>query len=217
MDRLEYASANRAQYEDWAGELFHSPYPDEVRVVWAVLSAHQTFDHSVASLAAALAATSMIDCAERLFNVGCLAPANRAGWIWPILQGEVDLPTWSYWEWRRVFKIAGLGYCKLSFACCLIDPFASDVVCLDTHVLRVYGVTDKPAIARVYRQLDEYVKIEKLLVEEAVTVGLDPFPYQWAVWCWQRARTQQRPPDSHDHLWRAPNVKQLPLFNLGET
>ena len=159
------------------------------------------------------------DIANALDTAGVLAPRHKAAYIWAARVAVEDgrpLPAVDYREYREAVKWSGLGYCKLSFAACLIDPFGSDILCLDTHMLQVYlGYRPSPReVHRLYRNISDYSYIESIVVLEADEVGLPPFAYQWAVWCWKRAKIDLLPPDSHDFLWAGGRRQyQLPLFS----
>jgi len=157
----------------------------------------------------------VVEIAEALNAAGVFAPFNKAGYIAEYRRLQ-PMPSMPFREYRRDTKLAGLGYCKLSFACCLIDPLNADVVCLDTHILQVY-MGHRPSereVARVYNQLSTYERIEGQLLAEAGQVGLPPFAHQWAVWDWKRARVDHKPPLDHSFLWRGGQSQcQLPLFS----
>ena len=139
------------------------------------------------------------------------ASYQKAGLIMQLRDAvyEVGIPTGDYRHWRRTHKLPGLGYCKLSFGTSLIDPLGTNVVCLDVHVTRAYWPTATASdVRRIYRRLDEYERIETLLLDEAERAEMPPFAYQWAVWDWQRGGA-----DDHAFLWQLEPVGvQMPLF-----
>ena len=214
MNRQEYAAHNRAKYIDWAGAVADSPLTIVERLEFAVVSAHTPMRAAVAGWRAARMCIHMEDVAEALYQAGVVAPYNKAAYI-DRLREEQPVPTWPYRSYRREVKLPGLGFCKLSFGCCLVDPLGSDVVCLDTHILQVLWERRPTAaeVRRVYTNLFQYETFERVLVREAEEVGLPYFPYQWAVWDWKRAKYDHLPVSNHSFLWANPSDIQLPLFS----
>lgn len=220
MDRLEYAERNKQRYLDWCAGVESSPFDDIDKLEFAIISAHTLFDKSIDGFLATRNLDNVTDIGNALYNTGVIAPGNKAAYIVglrdDVLECRIDIPSLSFREYRKSHKIAGLGYCKLSFGCCLINPMESDVVCLDTHILQVYmGRRPTPnEINRHYQTLGLYVGIEDMLIGEAEQIGLPAFAYQWAVWDWKRAKVDHKPPSDHSFLWQGgQTIKQLPLFS----
>ena len=215
MDRLDYAHANRQRYLDWAGAVADSDLTISDRLEFAIISAHTQMASAIAGWHASRGVVELEEIAEVLNGAGVLAPGNKAAWIVGVRRTQ-PCPSFPYQEYRRTNHIPGLGYCKLSFGCCLISPLNSDVVCLDTHILQVYmgrrsGERD---VRKCYTCLAHYEYIEGQLLAEAREANLPPFVYQWAVWDWKRARVDHKPPLDHSFLWRGGETQyQLPLFS----
>ena len=53
---------------------------------------------------------------------------------------------WREWRNRLAKKTLGLGKAKTSFAIEMLYPLEAQVVCLDTHLLQVYGIKIKQAL-----------------------------------------------------------------------
>ena len=53
---------------------------------------------------------------------------------------------WSEWRDRLAKKTLGLGKAKTSFAIEMLYPLEAQVVCMDTHLLQVYGIKIKQAL-----------------------------------------------------------------------
>jgi len=215
MDRLEYATVNHQKYLDWLGAVSESPWTVCDRLEFAIISAHTPMAKAILAWQATRGVDGVVNLAELLYAIGVVAPYNKAGYI-ASLRREQPFPSWPYRDYRRDIKIPGLGLCKLSFGCCLIDPFNSDVVCLDTHILQVYlgRRPTKSEVGVIYRNPRRYQEIEDVLTGEANQSGLPPFGYQWAIWDWKRARVDMLPPLDHSFLWRGgPRQYQLPLFS----
>lgn len=220
MDRMEYADQRRDQYLDWCYQIEQSPYDWRDKLEWAIISAHTKFEPSINGFMATRGIESLDGIAEALAWHSVIGPRNKAAYIMDLREAldgeELPIPHPDYAWLREHVKYPGLGHCKLSFACCLIDPFASNVVCLDTHILQVY-LGRKPGaqeVARHYRSLGVYTTTESRLLAEADELGLPPFAYQWATWDWKRAKLDHIPPENHSFLWRSGRDSyQMPLFS----
>lgn len=219
MDRLEYAAAHRQQYLDWCGAVERSPYSALDKLEFAIISAHCPMAAAISGWENSRSLIEIDDIANALDAAGVIAPRHKAAYIWAARTAVADgrpLPHPDYREYRETVKWNGLGYCKLSFAACLIDPLGSDIICLDTHMLQVYWGW-RPTVREVntlYRNISDYSYIESLVVLEAAEVGLPPFAYQWAVWDWKRAKVDLIPPNPHDFLWKGGRrEQQLALFS----
>jgi hypothetical protein len=53
---------------------------------------------------------------------------------------------WREWRNRLAKKTLGLGKAKTSFAIEMLYPLEAQVVCMDTHLLQVYGIKIKQAL-----------------------------------------------------------------------
>jgi thermostable 8-oxoguanine DNA glycosylase len=56
---------------------------------------------------------------------------------------RADDETWTQWRDRLIKRVSGLGLAKVSFALEMSFPQDCGVVCLDTHILRVFGMDNK--------------------------------------------------------------------------
>ena len=220
MDRLTFAYSHRERYLDWAGQVSTGPWSVADRVEWAVISAHTPFAASVDGWRKTRGLVELEDMAEALAWAGVVGPAKKAAWCLTVraglVSGEIPPPTAPFAAWRKGVKIAGLGWCKQSFAACLVEPLTADIICLDTHMIQaVYERRPtQREIGAVHANNFRYAAIESRLLHEAQEIGVLPFPYQWAVWDWTRARTMRVPPSDHSFLWRGgATAQQLPLFS----
>jgi len=211
-DRKEYAHAHRQRYLDWCGEILLSPYSPLDKAEFAILSAHTPFESSVRAFERSRGLSRLSDIAETLYQSGVIAPFNKAAYIVALREvtSTHPLPYHDYREYRRYVKLSGLGYSKQSFASCLIDPFGSNVVCLDTHMLALYAPTRKQST--VLGSLRNYESVEAVVMDEARECSLPPFTYQWAVWDWRRLTSTLSSPEAHRFLWRDHRKAQLGLI-----
>ena len=216
---MAYAHRNRQRYLDWAGGVAASPFDTCDMMEWAVITAHTPFSVSIVGFEATRGVSDVVEYATKLQVAGVLAAGNKAARCLrgrELLQaGAVPLPSHDYREWRRTYKLPGLGLCKASFFACLVAPLDADIVCLDTHMLQALtgGMPTAREVRRIYGNRADYEYWESVLVLEADAVGLPAFPYQWAVWDHQRARVRHVPPTDHSFLWPGgASQHQLPLF-----
>ena len=219
MKRLEYADANRCRYYNYVRNVRESPYTDLDKMEFALISAHTPMDAAINGwLGTRDERLEMDEYANKLNDCGVLASFNKTAYVWGIralIHQGAPYPDGTT-NHRQTVKFPGLGYCKSSFAACLIAPLTSRVVCLDTHMLQVLlgRKPDAQEINRIYRRLDEYEYLESILEVEAYEVDMPLFAYQWAVWDWQRLQTARKPTENHSFLWESGrSTYQLPLFS----
>lgn len=68
-----------------------------------------------------------------------------------------DGENWAEFRKRLMDRCLGLGYAKTAFAIELCYPLDSEVACLDTHMLQLYGATSTPApSASRYKELEKH-------------------------------------------------------------
>lgn len=88
-------------------------------------------------------------------------------------------------QWRDRTNIRGLGLAKISFAAALLDPMASDCVCLDRHMTRWFtGSVTRTPNPRIYR------RYEIALAKIGRVYGISGFLTQWVVWDWLRGKEE---------------------------
>ncbi len=80
--------------------------------------------------------------AERLWLFKWLFWENPDWWK------KQENESWAACRERITGRCPGLGRAKASFALELCYPLEAEVVCLDVHMLRLYGLSDKPAISQ---------------------------------------------------------------------
>ncbi len=214
MDRMDFAQANRERYLDWIGNVERGPFSALDRLEFAIISAHTPMEKAIRGWLASRNAATMDEVAVALNANSVIAPFNKAAYIDRNRESGI-LPSPDYQQFRRDVKLPGLGYCKQSFAACLIDPFGADVLCLDVHMIHCIMADPTPSeIGKAYRKLSEYEALEAPLLAEAEAVGLPAFAYQWATWDYTRCVRQGSVPESHSFLWSWDNARfQLPLFS----
>lgn len=208
--RQTWADTNRSRYTEWLHRVYDSPYSPQDKLEFALVSAHTPMSAAIAGWQATRNVWTIAELTVRLSANSVLAPRKKARWILELRTLRPDIQP-DYKDYRREHKLPGLGYCKISFAACLIDPLGSNVLCLDTHMLWAVGC-DKPASAQ--RHLASYEAIESTLCAEAEKLDMPPFAYQWAVWDLTRAVRQGNRPESHSFLWDTNDTAfKLPLFS----
>lgn len=125
------------------------------RFLFAFMSVHTTWRSNVSGYEAIcefqLWRHSREELLRRLKAGRCGLYNNRARYIWQFSQSfwaapeayyrEKDEP-WHYYRNRLENNILGLGLAKTSFALEMAFPLECQVVCLDVHMLRLYGQTN---------------------------------------------------------------------------
>lgn len=129
----------------------------------------------------------------RLVQSGVGLHNNRTRWIgdfanlfWADPRSFLRGPRegWPAYRDRLEERIVGLGPAKVSFALELAYPLEAEVVCLDVHMLRMYGVTDQAKV-----RVHQYEAIEHDWVSRARAAGLPSFVVKQVAW----DRLQGRP------------------------
>lgn len=90
-----------------------------------------------------------------------------------------------------VSSLYGLGNAKVSFALEMCHPLDAQVVCLDTHMLQLYGYTDGPRRARAGSDPVMYARMEEHWVNFCNELRIPPVIAR-AIW-WDK---KQQQPDS---------------------
>ena len=190
-----YIKENQVKYRAWMVEVSQSSYSPLDMAEFAIVSAGCGMERAIMGFTATRGVEGMLEVADTLDISGVFSPYNKASYIDRLRNDGHVLPHPGYREFRRENKLPGLGWAKVSFAACLADPFGSDIVCLDTHMLQMYGIEVKNH-PRYFKSLRMYEEIEEVLLRDADTLGVEPFLYQWAAWDWKRGQAHP-----HGFLW----------------
>ncbi len=111
---------------------------------------------------------------------------NRAAWIGKFSDDYWASPerfrrqvreSWPAYRSRLESVITGLGPAKVSFALELASPLDAEVLCLDVHMLRLYGVRDPSKL-----KAGQYERLEADWVARARAVELPPFIIKQMHW-----------------------------------
>lgn len=122
----------------------------------------------------------------RLVRSGVGLHNNRANWIdqfardyWAAPRNFRRQPreSWSGYRDRLEARILGLGPAKVSFALELAFPLEAEVLCLDVHMLRMYGVKDQSKV-----KVNMYERFEHDWIGRARAAELPSFIVKQAHW-----------------------------------
>lgn len=147
------APADLAGYRDyWRSVLPTGPHGVWLRWVFAYMSIHTTWERNVAgyrAVAALGSSFSRTQLAGAIAGAGVGLLRNRTEGLWRLRQELGAHPArWQpaadpgrHREQRDELarQAYGIGLTKVSFAFELCAPLACGVVCLDTHLLQLYG------------------------------------------------------------------------------
>jgi thermostable 8-oxoguanine DNA glycosylase len=115
---------------------------------------------------------------------------KRTEYMWEFTRFFWDHPAWfaksGHETWREYCarlraSAPGIGQAKGSFIVELMHPLRADVVCVDTHVLQLYGYTPKVINERGVRDKD-MVAIEDHWTQEARKRNIPPVLGRWIFW-----------------------------------
>jgi hypothetical protein len=133
---------------------------------------------------------------DRLVVSGVGLHNNRARWIdqfsdcfWsdPGAFRRGPREAWNVYRDRLEGKILGLGPAKVSFALELAFPLEAEVLCLDVHMLRLYGVKDQSKL-----KVGQYERFEHDWVSRARAAELPSYIVKQVHWDALQGRPDSR-------------------------
>ena len=93
-----------------------------------------------------------------------------------IIQPQYE-DNWQSWRNRLVKQFYGIGLAKVSFSMEMCYPLECGVVCLDTHMLRMYGVDPKKGCSK-----QKYEEIERHWVDICMDMGYPSAMVRHILW-----------------------------------
>lgn len=165
---FDFGNHDAVRYVEYWGDI--APRTSEEvfkRFLFAFCSVHTTWECNVAGYQA-IKDLSWIGneraLREKLRASGAGLHNHRAKWISAFADAYWDHPRlwtrrarepWAVYRDRLVAGITGLGKAKVSFALEMAYPLEAEVLCLDVHMLRMYGVKDQSKV-----RVGEYERYE---------------------------------------------------------
>ncbi len=186
----DYSNSDATRYVDyWAGLEAKTDAQLFRRFLFAYMSVHTTWESNVNGFKAISDYEawkgSHSGLRTRLVRSGVGLHNNRAKWIdefsdtfWLDPSAYRRRPREAWFEYRDRLEqaIVGLGPAKVSFALELAFPLSADVLCLDVHMLRLYGKKDQNL------KKGEYRAYESDWVSRARAVELPPYIVKQIHW-----------------------------------
>lgn len=167
------------------------------RFLFAYCSVHTTWEGNVSGYSAIKDYQAWRDSRsglrDRLVRSGVGLHNNRAEWIGAFSDAFWSAPSeyrrkvrepWHAYRGRLEQGITGLGPAKTSFALELAFPLEAEVLCLDVHMLRLYGVKDQRKL-----RVGQYEQLEADWVARARAAELPSYIVKQIHW----DRLQGRP------------------------
>lgn len=99
---------------------------------------------------------------------------------------QPDKP-WTDWREARLAEIYGIGRAKVSFALEMCFPTECRVVCLDTHIQQLYGLSPNSALSRGF-----YEEIESHWLEVCRAMSYPPAIVRHILWDRRQGKTDTR-------------------------
>lgn len=176
----------------------HREYAD--RWTFAVTSIVNTWENNcrahefVAALGHPLTAVGREGLEQKLQESRCGVHERRARSLWEFGEGFWRKPSDYYprpgesllaFRDRLVGQVYGIGPAKLSFVIEMLKPLSCEVICVDRHMLNLYGFEKETSTS-----LDTYKTIEGHWVSACRREGL-PAPLARHVW-WDQRQTPVR-------------------------
>lgn len=185
-----YSNSDAVRYVDyWDGLTARTDAQLFRRFLFAYCSVHTTWEGNVSGFRAITDFNAWRGSREGLRT--CLVQSgvglhnNRSKWIDKFSDHFWDDPgyyrrgpreAWSVYRDRLESKIVGLGPAKVSFALELAYPLEAEVLCLDVHMLRLYGKKDQSL------KKGEYERYEYDWIARSRAVGLPPYIVKQIHW-----------------------------------
>lgn len=139
------------------------------KFLFAYMSVHTTWESNVNGYAALRDYKRWLGDRDGLrsliVRVGAGLHNNRAAWIDAFSERFWAAPDWWFRGHRESWgvyrdrlekEVVGLGPAKVSFALELAFPLEAEVLCLDVHMLRLYGVKDQSKMKKGQYQVLEH-------------------------------------------------------------
>jgi thermostable 8-oxoguanine DNA glycosylase len=136
---------------------------------------------------------------QKLIDSKCGLHNMRTKYIWDFATDFIDSPseyhrkqeeTWAEFRNRLVAKCKGIGMAKVSFTLEMCFPDEAEVVCLDTHMLQLYGISNRIKFdGNAGRKI--YTAHEDDWIDRSRTSGASPYIARQIYW-----DQKQNQPDS---------------------
>jgi hypothetical protein len=169
------------------------------RFLFAFCSVHTTWEGNISGYKAIEEHEAWRDdhagLRTRLIKSGVGLHNNRSRWIGDFAVRFWAEPncfkrglreSWSCYRDRLEAEIVGLGPAKVSFALELAYPLEAQVLCLDVHMLRLYGKKDQTM------RKNEYQVYEADWVGRSQAVGLPPYIVKQIYWDTRQGKVDSR-------------------------
>jgi hypothetical protein len=198
---MNYRNCDAVRYVDyWDGLTARTPGALFQRFLFAYCSVHTTWESNVKGYQAIrdyhLWLESHQGLRTRLITAGTGLHNNRARWIgefgaqyWadPKAFTRGARESWSVYRDRLEGRITGLGPAKVSFALELAYPLEAEVLCLDVHMLRLYGENNQSKVTPI-----KYAVMEADWVGRSRAAGLPPYIIKQIHWDTVQGRPDSR-------------------------
>ena len=187
----DYTNSDAVRYvEYWGEQAARSPAQLFRRFLFAYCSVHTTWEGNINGYKAISDFDkwkgSHTGLRTKLLRSGVGLHNNRAKWIdgfsqdfWadPVQYTRGAREGWSQYRDRLEDRIVGLGPAKVSFALEMAYPLEAEVLCLDVHMLRLYGVKDQSKV-----KVGQYERYEADWMNRARAVGLPSYIIKQLHW-----------------------------------
>jgi thermostable 8-oxoguanine DNA glycosylase len=125
----------------------------------------------------------IVDCRAGFHNkrVEYIHGFSEFYWKHPDWFNKSSHETWVAYRDRIEGAALGIGHAKGAFMVELMYPLEAQVVCVDTHILQLYGFTPQQINERGIRRRDMYT-IEKHWIDCCGLVDIPPVIARWVYW-----------------------------------
>lgn len=101
-----------------------------------------------------------------------------------------DKESWIEFRDRLMNQVHGLGFAKTAFALEMCFPLLNESVCLDTHMLQLYGYEPKDVMKA--NSGKKYREIEKHWVDTCKEAGIPPYIARCLYWDKKQQKTDSK-------------------------
>jgi hypothetical protein len=197
-EAFRFRNCDAVRYVEYWGDLTaRTDAQVFARFLFAYMSVHTTWEGNVSGYQAIKDFRGWLGHPASLRNSlvrsGAGLHNNRARWIddfgaqyWadPAAFRRGSREPWHVYRDRIEQRVTGLGPAKVSFALELSFPLEAEVLCLDVHMLRLYGVKDQSKV-----KVGQYERLEADWVGRARAVEMPSYIVKQMHW----DRLQGRP------------------------
>jgi len=136
---------------------------------------------------------------QKLHDSRCGMQNKRQEFIWNFTQDFISNSkefyqgkeeTWIEFRNRLVNRCKGIGMAKVSFTLEMCYPSEAEIVCLDTHMIKLYGMIEKSFTSK--KEKVAYEKYEQDWIERSKMLSSSPYIARCIFWDKKQQQSDSR-------------------------